>query len=214
MRVEDIERFINDAQEYRLSSAFNPYSEICADHDLPDAAAIRSDNLRAILKAACEHQVDELWLGLEPTWRGGRRTGLAMTDEPHLSDHAARWHAHGVRSATRTAPPSEQTAGYVWRSLDGLSQRVFLWNAVPFHTHEEGNYRQDRRHTEQEREACLPLLRSLLALLRPARLIAIGVDAETAFSDLGRACERVRHPSRGGQVQYGTEMANLHPSSS
>lgn len=149
----------------RFPDAFNPYSDVCQVHDVPTAPEIRRRNLQAILEAVGDRPVDELWLGLEPTWRGGRRTGLAITDDPRLALHASRWRAAGVTRATRSEGPYEQTAENVWKALAGVSERVFLWNAVPLHTHKPGLPLSDRRHTKTERNACLPLLGKLLDLL-------------------------------------------------
>jgi hypothetical protein len=167
--------------------------------------------LAAILTAAAGQPVDELWLALEPTWKGGRRTGLAMTDERYLDAHAARWGAVGVTRATKKArSPKEHTACYVWRALADVPERVFLWNAVPVHTHKPNNFRKKRRHTASEREACLPLLRQMLAFLQPALCIAIGDDAGEALRDAGRVCKIVSHPANGKHLEFATQIRTRH----
>jgi hypothetical protein len=205
-----IDRFVDAAAGLELSDSFNPYKDLCPEHDLASGPEIRRENLRSVLTAVGTAPVDELWLGLEPTWRGGRRTGLAMTDEPHLRIHAARWGASRVRCATDTKGPPERTAGYVWASLNALAERIFLWNAVPVHTHLPGKPYADRRHTDAEREACLPLLASLLELIRPSLCVAVGVDAEKAFEALDRTSTRVRHPSNAGHIKFAEAIRELH----
>jgi hypothetical protein len=196
-RHREIPAFIDRAAELRFPNSFNPYADHCPDHDLAEGPQIRRDNLAAILTAAVLQGVDELWLALEPTWKGARRTGLAMTDERHLQAHALRWRSAPVERATnRVRSPREHTAGYVWGSLAEVPQRVFLWNAVPVHTHEPGDYRTNRRQEDEERDACIPLLKRLLNILQPAHCFAIGGDAQIALADAGRPCTTLTHPAR------------------
>jgi hypothetical protein len=69
-----VQALIEEATRLRFPDSFNPYADQCDEHDLPGAAALRRGNLAAILTAAAGQPVDELWLALEPTWKGGRRT--------------------------------------------------------------------------------------------------------------------------------------------
>lgn len=206
----EIEAFIARAAEVRLPDAFNPYADTCPVHDLADAAEIRRGNLRAILERVGKEPVDELWLALEPTRKGARRTGLAMTDGRNLAAHAARWGAIGVRPAVRTKDPAEATAAHVWKALSPLKERIFLWNAVFLHTHEPDDMLADRNQTGPERNLCLPVLKQLLAMLRPKQCVAIGINAQEALDSAKRPSIRVRHPSSGGQNMFASEIADLH----
>jgi hypothetical protein len=209
--LERVGAIIEEASKLRFPNSFNPYADQCAAHDRPGAPNIRRANLAAILSAAAEEPVDELWLALEPTWKGARRTGLAMTDERYLEEHAARWGAVGVRRATDTLrSPKEHTACYVWRALANIPERVFLWNAVPVHTHSPGDYQRNRRHTAAERQACLPLLRKMIAFLQPKLCIAIGDDAGEAFEAADRTCKVVSHPANGKHLQFAEQMQARH----
>ena len=57
--------------------------------DGPDAPAIRRSNLGLVLEAALAGGISSLWIARDLGHRGGRRTGLALTDEVHLPAHAA-----------------------------------------------------------------------------------------------------------------------------
>ena len=46
--------------------------------------ARRRRNLEIALHAAIDAKVGTIWIARDIGYRGGRRTGLALTDEPHL----------------------------------------------------------------------------------------------------------------------------------
>ena len=206
----EIESLIALAAGIQFPNAFNPYANTCPQHDKPDAVEIRQANLRAILRAVGDAPVDELWIALEPTYKGARRTGLAMTDGRHLGTHAARWSAVGVHSATSTPDPAENTAGHVWKALAPLSGRIFLWNAVFLHTHDAANIFKDRNHNEAERDACQDVLKMLAKMLQPKHIVAIGLAAQQALDDAKLPSVRVRHPSTGGQNEFRDNIRALH----
>ena len=62
------------------------------------------------------------------------------------------------------------------------------------------------------RRAGEELLKALIALLRPARIIAIGNDAAAAANRVANVVPVicVRHPSYGGQTQFLRQIAMLY----
>lgn len=66
-----------------------------------------------------------LWIGRDLGYRGGRRTGLALTDDVHASHHARRWEIQ-MESPTVGTAVAERTAAVVWGMLDRISARIFL----------------------------------------------------------------------------------------
>lgn len=191
---------VGDLARLRFTDVFNPYSDVCPHHDLPDAPAIRRANLLSTFEAAASG-IDELWIALEPGHRGARRTGLAMTDEQRLPVHASRWGVT-VRRATRDGPETEQTAGIVWGALAGRSERILLWNVFPLHCHEPDRALSNRRHSARERNACRDLTEGMVAMVRPKRIVAIGRDAQSAMAGFGYQALAVRHPSYGGKAEF------------
>ena len=195
-----------------FENTFNPYSERCAVHDLSDAPHVRSRMLQSMLETAAERDIDSLWIGRDLGYRGGRRTGLAFTDDVNFRAHTERWGLSMHRSTNGEAV-AERTAAVIWRVLSQVRATIFLWNVFPLHPHEPGNPFSNRSHNSRERRAGEEFLSQLISLLRPRRLVAIGNDAgQTArrFYDQNRVIQ-VRHPSHGGQIKFMTQMNELYP---
>lgn len=199
---EQAEAFVNRVAELSFDNAFNPYAEACADHDGADAPAIRRRNLALVLDAAITHGIDSLWIARDLGYRGGRRTGLALTDELHLAAHASLLGALPLARATRGPAVAERTATIIWQVLKNIDRRIFLWNVFPLHPHGHRDPMSNRCHTRAERQACRPLLMWLLDTLQPKTVVAIGRDAQLALADLDVKAEKVRHPSYGGQAEF------------
>jgi hypothetical protein len=198
----NVDEFVQRVAAMKFDSVFNPYAEACADHDDADAPAIRRRNLTLVLEAAVAKGVESLWIARDLGYRGGRRTGLALTDEIHLPAHASLYGALPLARATRGPAVAERTASVIWRVLKDLDRPTFLWNVFPLHPHEKDDPLSNRCHTRSEREACRPLLMWLLAALQPKTVVAIGRDAQLALLGLGIPAEKVRHPSYGGQSEF------------
>ena len=190
---------------------FNPYSDRCTAYDLDDAPRSRSQTLQAMLEAATEREIDSLWIGRDLGYRGGRRTGLAFTDDVHVQAHAERWEL-SVKRPTTGKIVAEQTAAVVWRVLLRIKAPIFLWNVFPLHPHEPGNPFSNRCHNVRERRAGEELLSELILLLKPCRLVAIGNDAAQSARRLYGKSKviQIRHPSHGGKAQFSFQMSELY----
>ncbi|GAA5665768.1 hypothetical protein Brsp07_04274 [Brucella sp. NBRC 14130] len=203
-------QFVETLADMSFTDAFNPYSESCDDFDHDDAPAIRRQNLKLVLDAAIERKVDSIWIARDLGYRGGRRTGLALTDEAHLTDHSVLYGDLPLVRATKGPALAERTASVIWQTLNRIQRPVFLWNVFPFHPHEHGDPQSNRCHTRSERNACRPLLSWLLDVLDPRVVVAVGRDAQVALSDLGIDAMQVRHPSYGGQSDFISGIEGLY----
>lgn len=203
-------RFVASLTEIRLANVFNPYSDRCELHDRSDAARLRKRNLQAFLEAALDSRIDTVWIARDLGYRGGRRTGVPLTDEIHLHAASQLFDGIGLRRATRGPAVAERTAATVWRVLLQIGEPVVLWNVFPFHPHEPDDPLSNRCHTTAERQATLPLLESLISMFEPRRLVAIGRDAHLALGDLQIPVVPVRHPSYGGQSDFAEALYELY----
>jgi len=185
-----------------LPSTFNPYRERCPVHDRADGPRVRRRNLSRWLQAAQRANVDTIWIARDLGYRGGRRTGVPLTDEAHLARAASLMGGIPLKRATLGPAVVERTATTVWRMLASIDQPVMLWNVFPFHPHVIDDPFSNRCHTRAEREVTWPLLLALIEMIEPRRLVAIGRDAASALSDVGVPVYAVRHPSYGGQAEF------------
>ncbi|MGW5961009.1 uracil-DNA glycosylase [Methylorubrum thiocyanatum] len=202
--------FIDALAGLRFNNVFNPYADACVDHDAPGAAAIRRTNLRLVLEAAIAGGVDSIWIARDLGYRGGRRTGLALTDEVHLAAHAGLYGRLPLARATRGPAMAERTATVIWDVLTRIERPIFLWNVFPLHPHEPNDPLSNRCHTRAERQASWHLLQWILSVLQPRTLVAIGRDAEAALADFGVHAEKARHPSYGGQTDFVSKMRSIY----
>ncbi|KAA0592081.1 uracil-DNA glycosylase [Azospirillum lipoferum] len=185
----------------RLPAVFNPYHDRCLTSDREDAPKIRRNNLVEYMRAA-EGRVSSVWFGRDLGYRGGRRTGLALTDEQHLTAFSERYGGISVVKATCGPIVGERTATVVWGVIRQMPTPPFLWNVFPFHPHTPGDPMSNRCHTPSERRSCATLLSSLIDWLQPERIVAIGNDAYKGLTDMGYSATCVRHPSYGGQTDF------------
>lgn len=91
MRNSDSDQLIDELAGVRLNNVFNPYRETCGFFDRCDAAEIRKDLLRQILGVVEVRGVDDIWVGRDLGYRGGRRTGVAFTDDVQYEEVLKRW---------------------------------------------------------------------------------------------------------------------------
>lgn len=208
--IKTVDDFIDALSKLRFENTFNPYAEICPDHDSDDAAFIRRRNLQLVLESALSNGIDSIWIARDLGYRGGRRTGLALTDELHLPWHATLLGTPPLMRATKGPLMAERTAGVVWHMLRTINRPVFLWNVFPLHPHVPDDPLSNRNHTRRERVACSPLLAWLIDRLKPRTIVAIGRDAQVALKDSGFPIASVRHPSYGGQTDFIETLASLY----
>jgi len=184
-----VERLLAELTRLRIGATFNQYADAGPD-DVPGAAAIRLENLRAYL--AERPGADVVCLGEAGGYQGMRWSGIAFTSERDL----LRWGApYRTTCAARTwSEPSGTIVHRVLAEL-GAEHRVILWNTVPTHPHRPGEPLSNRRPTIAEVEAGAPLAMRLVELVRPRTVVAVGRIAESV---LPAGTAYVRHPANAG----------------
>jgi len=199
---DEAREFVRTLACMQFDNVFNPYADACPIHDLAGAALVRRRNLELVLTSALSDSVDSIWIARDLGYLGGRRTGLALTDDVHLRCHSELFGTPALSRATTGPAVAERTSAVVWRSLRSIGRPIFLWNVFPLHPHEPGQPMSNRCHTRAEGDRCIPLLLWLIQALNPRDTIAIGRDSQVALARLGVNAIAVRHPSYGGQTQF------------
>jgi hypothetical protein len=203
-------RFVASLADIHLPAVFNPYADCCDVHDRKNAARLRKKNLELFLGAALEEKVDTIWIARDLGYRGGRRTGVPLTDEVHLNVVAKMLGGIALARATHGPAIAERTAAVVWKVIGRIGEPVVLWNIFPFHPHEPGDSFTNRCHTAAEREQTMPLLKCLIDMFKPRRLVAIGRDAQLALENIAMPLIGVRHPSYGGQGEFMQSLYRMY----
>lgn len=204
--------FVDELSAISLHNVFNPYADLCPMHDREGATDVRRSNLRTYLASIQEIGVDTIWMGRDLGYRGGRRTGLALTDESHLSAMKQCYPGSNAERATIGLPLAERTATEIWSALRQLSIPPLLWNVFPFHPHEPDDEMSNRRFSARELRVVDSLNRELVRWLKIRRIVCIGQDAAKYASSLNVEVECVRHPSYGGVSEFRSGIQRLYGS--
>lgn len=196
-----IRTVVNEISSVHLDNVFNPYKDVCPHYDLTDAPKIRRQNLTKYLSLIEQSDNKTLWMGRDLGYRGGRRTGLALTDEFHL-DKFHHVFEVGMKKSTKGAAFKERTATEIWSLLFQLPITPLLWNVFPFHPHEPDNPMSNRKFSAKELRLAEEINYSLIRELGIQEIIAIGNDAESYSKRFGLKVTKVRHPSYGGVKDF------------
>ena len=203
-------KIVEAIQNLQFERTFNPYTDQCEVYDRPESADLRAKILLTMLEAAEKTSVDAIWIGRDLGHKGGRRTGLALTDDLSFGRHLARWNINIDRPTSTCV--KEQTATVIWEMLEHIKEAVFLWNVFPLHPYPIGDQLANRTHSAVERKAGERILFLICELISPNKIVAIGNDAAKCASRLWpeKKINKVRHPSYGGKKDFCNGIQNLY----
>jgi hypothetical protein len=198
----NVKAFIRLLEAISPPDVFNPYRDTCPIHDKASGAQIRVRNLRKFLDASLRLRVDTIWMGRDLGYRGGRRTGIALTDEAHLPTIATRFPDCHLEKATRGEVVAERTATEIWSALTAVPEAPFLWNVFPLHPHEHSMPMTNRKFSRSELKQVEAVNDLLISGMGIKRIIAIGQDAARYAVRYCPNVVAIRHPSYGGVSDF------------
>jgi uracil-DNA glycosylase len=197
--MQDIVRLIQrDVFPFQsVGTLFNFYSGNNSNSDKGDGYRIRQDNLLQYI-GHFTSKPKALLIGEAPGHLGCRYSGVPMTSERQLTQQLLRF--NGSQSSTRLSGHAEGTATMFWSMCRNFD--CFVWNAVPFHPHKAGQIASNRTPTAQEIAACSSILKSIVDILQPTHVAALGDSATDSLTALNIPHTCIRHPAHGGKSDF------------
>ncbi len=197
-----IDNLIKVLKDTCFENVFNPYVHNCDMHDHNVSCQIREANLNAYLNHHLNFNSEIIWVGRDLGYRGGRRTGIPLTDEIHLVKLNQALKTTKISKATSSDSVNEMTAREIWKMVTYLSSPPFFWNVFPYHPFNPSNTMSNRCHSKIEFKAGKKILEDVLNIFQFKYYFALGRDAYSALNNMGLNPIYVRHPSHGGQKEF------------
>jgi len=174
---------------------FNLYRDEDPEHDRPGAAHMRQENLRHYLSSYQTRPAVFLLAEAPGPW-GCRFSGIPLVSEAQLvAEDFPLW---GRATSLAAKPHHEYSARIYWRVLQDFFPYFFTWNTVPYHPHYRGRPMSIRTPVAKEISMFCDVLATMITMIQPQRVLAIGRKAERALQIIDVEATYVRHPSQGG----------------
>lgn len=214
-----LEAFIDTLTGYNKVGVFNPWR----DTDPLDLGSHQTSTVwpwmgwsgrRARLRNHLDRDADFMSIGEAPGYQGCHFTGVPFTSEVLvMQNQIPGIRTAGERLTSRERPFAEPSASIVWGSLYdlGIAERTVLWNAFPWHPHEEGDLMTNRTPTEEELSpdsAAFMLFGAMIDMFPYTRIVAVGRKAEQLLrvAKITPDC-CLRHPANGGATKFRLGLA-------
>lgn len=192
--MSKIDDFLNDLSAYESNpTTFNPYElDLCRF------------NLKAYITGMKQSGSNVLIVGEAPGYKGCRHTGVPFTSEYIFKE------AFDLMSSIFPENPfqavgthKEPSATIVWNGFNEIDVFPIMWNAFPFHPHDEDDTESNRTPTSLELEIGKTYLQKYIELFeRDLQIWAIGKKAQGTLRSISIEAEYIRHPANGGKSQF------------
>lgn len=189
---------------------FNLYRDKDPRVDRPDADKIRRENFANYLNTF-PRTPRILLVGEAPGPWGYRFSGIPFTGERQLILNALPF--SGQQSSRdkpllrleKKPPFISNSSKYFWTALAQHHPKFFVWDAVPLHPHKPGKILSIRAPTGEEITEFSGLMRSIIEIMRPKLILAVGRKAGQALTIIGVPFQYVPHPSHGHAAEFARE---------
>ncbi len=184
---------------YSYSTAYARTGKTAAPDTFTGAADKRRQNLKKYI--SCFSNNPEIFLvGEAPGPWGCRFSGIAFTSERQLVEGDLPF--EGQTTSTFDPPVLERSGTILWGALQDYFPRFFVWNCIPYHPFNPGEPLTIRTPKKSEVLKFNSILESVVKILSPKHIVAIGRKAEQRLSQIGFDPIYVRHPSFGGKPAF------------
>jgi uracil-DNA glycosylase len=177
----------------------NPYSYAHPDTDQTGAAVSRQTNLLNYL-SHFQEKPRILIVGEAPGPWGCRFSGVPFTSERQLANGELPF--PGRPTSTLNPPAAERSATIFWETLKLHHDQFLVWNSLPLLPHAPNDPTRLRPPKKSELIEYQHILETVISLLQPEVLLAVGRRAQQALKLLNRPCQYLRHPSHGGKSEF------------
>lgn len=152
-----------------------------------------------------------IWIAEALGHRGGRRTGLAMTDDSNLRKVVKLLGIQNIRSACINQV-KEMTASQIWSLLEKLpiGDIPFLWNIFPFHPYQHTKSISNRPLKSNELKEAEDIFHCLFEFFEFDQIFAIGKKSFQKLKIMGYDPTYIRHPSHGGSKIFRKNMCEIY----
>lgn len=162
---DQIKDLVTKLQNYQqLEMVTNPYS----DSQL-------ADNLIHYFELLLSFPYSgHLLVGEAPGYKGCTQCGIPFTSQRVINERDHPFITQ-LRSMVKVdGNQTEITATKVWNQLNGKSSMPAFWNTFPFHPWVAGDQSQNRKPSKAEIEIGLSYLESVVEILSPHTIVAVG----------------------------------------
>lgn len=169
-------------------------------------------NLHAYLSALiCHPYSGHLFVGEAPGYRGCAITGIPFTSERILRSGSHSLLSKLLPSLTINGNVTECASTMVWKQFANKKSIPAFWNAFPFHPHPKDVLNQNRKPTKAEIKSGASFLDSVVKILEPQTIVAVGKVAESVTANAFPLLQHLTfpYPARGGTAKFISGCASL-----
>ena len=168
-------------------------------------------NLEIYFEYLLDQPSGVLAIGEAPGYRGCRLTGIPFTSGAVIND---RKHCMCKTIASQIILEevvSETTAKILWELLNEDMPVPILWNAFPFHPHQENKPDSNRKPNLEEVDEGSYYLRMVHDIFKPSKICGIGRVGESILKNWfpNEQVIYIRHPSHGGKKDFIKDMRKV-----
>lgn len=155
---------------------FNPYNQICKNHDISTAPGLRQGNLRIYLDKHLQNKTDEIWFIDTVDYFSTKISGVPLVEINNyakvekilgISEHFERANKNGIVNGVN------HTITKIWDLIASQTKPVLIWNVFPFYAHNPKDIAIKRTPTDEEFINNKEFVHLLMDIYKPKNISSI-----------------------------------------